>query len=226
MKIKNFGHWFRDYLCLIHKQGQSFIYKKPPEHYLGHVVENKKPIILIPGIFEKWNFLKAIADPLSLMGHPIYILENIGYNNIKIDYASKLVLEFIEEKKLKQVIVIAHSKGGLIGKNILLSNNNSQVDKVIAIATPFNGSRIGKLIFHKAVREILPDSKIIKSLSATKDINHKIVSIFGVFDNHIWPRSSCYLDGAKNIEVEVGGHHKILFDRRVREVIVSEVGNS
>ena len=224
MKIEHFKHWVKDYLHAAHKQSWAFIYRKPPGHYLGHIVEGKRPIILIPGVFEKWHFLKFIADPLSLKGHPIYALEHIGYNTKEIRHTANLVQELIKEKGLKNVIIIAHSKGGLIAKYILaFHNQDKRVEKAIAIATPFGGSHITKLIPHKAVKELAPEHEIIRTLSEKKVVNKKILSIFGVFDNHVWPESSCRLEGAKNIQVQVHGHHKILFDKQVREIIISEV---
>ena len=208
----------------VHKQSLAFMYRKPPEHYLGYVVGNKKPIVLIPGLFEKWHFLKAIADPLSLQGHPIYVPEHIGYNTKEIHNGAQLVHEFIEENDLNGVIIIAHSKGGLIGKHILaFHNQDERVAKVIAIATPFQGSYIAKLVPHKIAKEFTPNSKIIQILSEQKDVNQQIVAICGIFDNSIWPSSNCHLEGAKNIQVNVHGHHTILFDKNTRKIVLDEV---
>ncbi len=220
------GHWVRDYLRAIHGHSLVFIHRNPPRHYLGHIVEGKNPIILIPGVFEKWHFLKAIADSLSLRGHPIYVLEHIGYNTKEIHHTAKSIREFIDKEKLKDVIIIAHSKGGLIGKHLLnFHNKDEKIKKVIAIASPFAGSHITKFIPHRAIMELSPHSQIVKELNEKKEFNHKIVSIFGLFDNHVWPESSCRLEGAKNIEVHTHGHHKILFDKKVHDIIASEIGD-
>lgn len=224
MKIKNLGHWIKDYVHFVHKQSWAFIYRKPPAHYLGYVVDQKKPVILIPGVFSKWQFLKVVADPLSLLGHPVYAIDHLGYNTKEIHQAAKLIWELIEEKNLKHVVVVAHSKGGLIGKHLLAFHNQEErIEKVIAIATPFGGSTLAGRMPHSAFKELAPESKSIKTLSEKKEVNHRIVSIFGVFDNHVWPESSCYLEGAKNIQVDVHGHHKILFNKKVREIIIAEM---
>jgi predicted alpha/beta hydrolase family esterase len=224
MGIKNLSYWIRDYLYAIHRHNYSFIFRKPPKHYLGYVKENKAPVILIPGLYEKWHFIKAIADPLSLQGHPIYVLEHLGYNTKEIGHVAKLIRELIDEKKLRDVVIVAHSKGGLIGKHLLaFDNQDGKIKKLIAIATPFSGSHIVKFIHHKSAKELHPDSEIIKKLTNEKRIDHKIVSIFGTFDNHIWPESSSYLEGAKNIQVKAYGHHKILSNREVKNIILAEV---
>ncbi len=222
--MERLKHWIRDYIHAIHKQSHTFIYRKPPEHFLGLVERNKAPIILIPGLLEKWHFLEVITEPLSLKGHPIYALEHLGYNVKDISETAKLVRELIDEKDLRDVIIIAHSKGGLIGKYILTYyNSDGRVKKLIAIATPFGGSRIVKFFPIKSLRELSPDSQQVHSLKKEKTVNRCITSIFGLFDNHIWPESSCKLEGAKNLQVEVHGHHKILFDPDVMKIVQREV---
>ncbi len=224
--FKKLGHWAEDYIHAIYKQSYAFIFLKPPKHYLDYVKEDKSPIILIPGIYEKWHFLKYIADPLSLKGHPVYVLEKLGYNTKEIKHAAQLLRELIDENNLQDVIILSHSKGGLIGKYLLaFLNQDKKIKKMITVATPFAGSYIVKYIPHRSAKELHPDSEIIKKLQENKEVNHKIVSIFGVFDNHAWPAQSCFLEGAKNIEVNTYGHHKILFDKKVKEIILSEVEN-
>jgi len=224
VKIKRLGHWTRDYLYAVQRGGNAFIFRKPPSHYLGHIEDTKPPIILIPGIFEKWHFLQAIADPLSLKGHPVYALEHLGYNTKAIPGAAKLVRELIDEKNLRDIIIIAHSKGGLIGKYLLaFCNHDNRVKKVIAIATPFGGSRPARFILGEKFKELSPDGETIQKLHRVKGVNDKIVSIFGIFDNHIWPESSSRLEGAENIQVEAYGHHRILNNKKVIEIIVDRV---
>lgn len=220
--IKEIGNWVRDYFYFA--KGSSFIFRKPPSHYLGHILENKSPIILIPGIYSRWQFLKEIADPISLEGHPVYIVENLGYNNKTIRHSAKLIRELIDEKDLKNVIIIAHSKGGLIAKHLLVYNNeDNRVIKVIAIATPFLGSQAVKFLPGKAFKELHPEGEMIKKLHSQSEVNHKIVSIFGEFDNHVWPTENCKLEGAKNIQIDVYGHHAILFDKQVHNIVLKEI---
>lgn len=222
--IKKFAHWAHDYLHALHKHSLSFIYKKPPGHYLGYIEANKCPIILIPGVYEKWHFLKALADPLSRLGHPVYALQRLGYNTKEIHQSAQLILELIGEKDLRNVIILAHSKGGLIGKDLLAFNNkDKRIKKMIAIATPFAGSYAMRFFRHRPFEELHPEHKTIKELQAQEQVNNKVISIFGIFDNHVWPTESCRLSGAKNIQVNSHGHHQILSNKKVKEIVLSEV---
>lgn len=129
-------HWIKDYVHALGKHKDSFLYRNPPEHYLSYVKKNLPAIIIVPGVLEKWHFLKSIADPLSIKGYAIYVLQNLGYNTQSIKSSARLVSKLIFQKKLKNVVIIAHSKGGLIGKQVLLDDKNKKVKKLIAIATP------------------------------------------------------------------------------------------
>jgi pimeloyl-ACP methyl ester carboxylesterase len=168
--------------------------------------------------------LKAVADHVSLQGHPIYTVDNLGFNIKAIDESAKLVRSLIDEKKLDNVIILAHSKGGLIAKYLLaFENEDNRVKKAIAIASPFHGSNSVKYLLNKEHKELGPDSPMIAKLNSQKAVNDKIVSVFCRHDNHVWPTESCYLEGAKNIQVDVFGHHKILYDKKVHDIVLEEI---
>lgn len=222
--IKKFTHWLLDYFYALYVIGKTFILRVEPKHYLEHIVEAKVPIILIPGIFEKWHFLKYFADALSELGHPMYVLGHLGYNSKEISHSATLVSEFIEEKDLKNIIILAHSRGGLIGKELLLHhNNNVRVIKLIAVASPFGGSKIARGMPVRVLRELVPGGRVLENQNIHTEVNQRIISIYGSFDNHIWPGDSSRLENAENIEVPVYGHHKILANKKVRKIILDRV---
>lgn len=222
--VQKAGHWVQDYLFAAKRQGQAFIFRDPPKHYLSYVNEHKSPIILIPGIYEKWHFLQDIADPLSLAGHPVYVVKGLGYNVQSIPDSAALIRELIDEEQLTNVVLIAHSKGGLIGKHLLAFDNaDRRVIKLIAIATPFAGSHIVQYVPHKPAKEIHPESEIIRRLQAEKSVNADIVSICGTSDGHLWPETSCHLEGAQNVKVSAHGHHQILAHPETLRVIHDEI---
>src|SRR3989344_7258776 len=206
--IRKTLHWLRDYLSCERRHAHSVFVRKPPHHYLGRRIGGRVPVILVPGIYEKWHFLHAIADPISEAGHLVYVLENLGYNTRGIKESAEVVRELIEKEDLQKVIIIAHSKGGLIGKQVLLQHNTDRrVLRVITIATPFAGSHLAHWFsFLKGIFELRPSSVVISALHKDQSVNHAITSIYGVFDNHIWPNESCVLDGAENIQIQAHGH--------------------
>lgn len=224
-RLKKTFNWITDYAHMLRGAAVMYLIHAPPKHYLGYVKENKTPIIILPGVFIRWAFLKPLADFLSLKGHPVYIVPKLGNNIGDIPSCAAKVKEIIEENNLKNAVLVAHSKGGLIGKYLLVHNNtDSRVNGLIAIASPFSGSAMGHLIPHRAFKELTPESKIIISLNGHKTVNHKIISIIPEYDNHVWHASGSFLEGAlDNIFFAVSGHHKILYDKRVWEEVVKGV---
>ncbi len=181
-------------------------------------MEGKDPVILLAGITNTWRSLKKIGDKISLEGYPVYIVSRLGRNFRDIPTSAKIVEEIIDENNLKDIIVVAHSKGGLVGKYLLV--HDKRIKKLIAIATPFAGSIIVKLIPHKAFKELSPKSQIIADSNSHPEVNKNIVSIIPSFDNHVFPKGSSYLEGTKNIKVNIHGHHKILFVDEVVEKVL------
>lgn len=203
------------------------IHKNPPEHYLGYVVDGKVPVILIPGIFGKWGFMKHLGDALSYLGHPVHVLPKLGYNVSNIPDAANMLHVaidkiFSEDKSSDEstvprgAIIVAHSKGGLIGKYFLAHHNKkNHVAGMISIATPYSGSSLGNFLPVDAIEELDVDSPLIHELGSKTEVNAKIISIIPEYDNHVWSKNGSTLDGAENIHIPVRGHHKVVFSSRV-----------
>ena len=220
--MKKLTSWIKDYAYLFSVGTFSYFRRTPPKHYLGYVKDGKVPVIILPGVLMSWAFLKGVADHISLLGHPVYIIPKLGNNSRDIPTSAKEVREVIEENNLKNIIIVAHSRGGLISKYLLLRENpDKRVNGVIAIATPWHGSSMAKFFPHSAVRELSPESKIIHDIENHSEVNNKIVSIIPSFDNHVWHPKGSFLEGAmQNINAEVAGHHLVLNDKKVWNLVV------
>jgi hypothetical protein len=221
--FKKIKIWVHDYLYMVHGAMSTLVYVKPPEHYRGYVVGGKVPVVIIPGILGKWSFMKKIADTISHLGHPVYVVPNLGYNLYSVPESSAMVNEVIKKENLTNVILVAHSKGGLIGKHVLIHHNSSNaILGMVSVATPYSGSSMAKLLPYDPVRELLKDNSTIRDLQSHEQVNSKIVSICPLYDNHVWAEEGSHLKGAKNIDVDVHGHHKIVYDKEViRNIVVS-----
>lgn len=210
--------WIIDYTYLIRGGVLIYLHRRPPEHYLGYIIEGKQPVILIPGASTQWGFLKPLGDYLSIQGHPVYVVQKLGNNLKDIPTSAQLVRELIDEENINGAVIVAHSKGGLIGKYLLeFHNKDNRVKGVVSIATPYFGSALANLVpWLDAYRELRVNSKMIKKLKGYQEVNKKIISIIPEFDNHIWAEGGSFLEGAlDNIVVPVRGHHKVVFDKLV-----------
>lgn len=205
--MENFKVWIEDTFTAIRLQGRSRLPQHPPESYLEHN-EGKFPVVLIPGITERWPVMKKIGDTISSSGHNVFVVSELGDNLFSIDESVKIVENLIKKNSLNNVVLVTHSKGGLIGKQILL---DGRAERMIAISTAFSGANIAKVIPTKGFQELAPGSDVIKRLSVQVEVNNQIVSVVPRYDNYIINAGK--LEGAENIVVDTAvGHYKSLED--------------
>ncbi|MBK7821036.1 MAG: alpha/beta hydrolase [Tessaracoccus sp.] len=177
------------------------------------------PVVLIPGVLEEWTMMRSIADALSAAGHPVHTLPDLRRNTATVADAAALVGTYLSAKDLTGVLLVAHSKGGLIAKCLLLGEEGHRVRGVVTVATPFGGSVLARLVPHPVVRSLAPDDATIVELAARSEVNHLITSICPAFDPHI--PSGSRLEGATNVPVAAMGHFRVLADRDVIDAVVA-----
>jgi triacylglycerol lipase len=247
--MKKVAYWLIDYVYLFRGGAAMYLHRNPPGHYTNFVVEDKSPVILVPGFLEKWGFLKRLGDFISLKGHPTYIVPDLGHNIADVPSASKtlrlVVLqavsgsrhylpdiqkgakklrEVLENQNIQRAVIVAHSKGGLIGKYYLVHHNqDKRVVGMVAIAAPFAGSALARLVPHPSAQELVARHKLIQDLEKHSGINHQIISIYPTFDNHIWTENGSFLEGAENIQVSLSGHNRVLFNKDVKKLVLKSV---
>src|SRR3989344_7889162 len=111
--------WVRDYGHMARGVALMYLHHRPPAHYRGYIVEGKTPVILLSGLAHRWAFLKPLGDFISLRGHPTYIESGLRHNLENIPELAKRVRALIEREDMRNAVIVAHSKGGLIGKYVL-----------------------------------------------------------------------------------------------------------
>lgn len=185
-------------------------------------------IVLIPGVNQTWIYLSRIADTLNERGYRIHAIPDLGHNRGHIGESAQTVREEMARRGITNAYLVAHSKGGLIGKKVLvdaLRDETAGVDAprvlgMTAISTPFHGSSYAQYMPSPVLRRFRPGNPTIVSLEEARQVNARIVSLYGRFDPHI-PESS-HLDGAAaNLELPVTGHMRILRDTLCVAVIVA-----
>jgi pimeloyl-ACP methyl ester carboxylesterase len=211
----------RDYSIALRWRAVAMLPGSPPQEWregTGH------PVVLVPGVWERWPFLRTIGQRLHEAGHPVHIVPDLLRNSVPIPDAAAMVYAAIERLDLRRVRIVSHSKGGLIGKHLLANYDAAaRIDRVVAIATPFAGSVRAVYSIPRALREFRPASPVIRALVAETAANARITSIYGAYDFHV-PAGSA-LDGAVNVEVPYIGHFGVLTDERVIAEVLKAVAD-
>jgi len=204
-----------DYAWMLAKSRRPL--RKVPERWAAG---DGPPVLLIAGVYEPWSFLLTIGDRLNRAGHPIHVVSAIGRNRGTIADGARHGLAYLQERDLRHVRIVAHSKGGLVGKQLMAIDPDNRVDRLIAIATPFAGSTAARYMPVRTLRDLRPTAAQIAALVALRDVNARITSVFGRWDAHI-PNGS-RLEGAKNIELPLLGHFRLLEHELLLETVERE----
>lgn len=183
---------------------------------------SERSVVILPGVYETWHFLRPIADELNRRGHPIHVVEAMGRNRDPIPATAELVARELADLDLRDVALVAHSKGGLIGKHLLAYDDpDGRIDRLVAVATPFGGSRLARYAVGSTLRAFLPGDPVILSLARERAVNARITSIYPRVDPNI-PEGS-RLDGATNVELPLWGHFRILTATQALAAVVAAV---
>jgi pimeloyl-ACP methyl ester carboxylesterase len=202
--------WARDYAYAAVWQVRAFGDRNRAETYLGGA---GVPVVVLPGIYESWRFMRPLIERAHRDGHPVHVVEPLERNLSPIAEMAQRVSAYLAARDLHDVVLLAHSKGGLAGKLVMLGPEAGRVRGMLAVATPFGGSRYARMMLTRSLRALSPRHPSIAALSAQRQANARIVSVYARFDPHI-PEGS-ELPGAKNVPLETGGHFRVLAHPRV-----------
>ena len=211
-----------DYLWVFWWQLRVFFslgrWRRVPERYRHGLLA---PIVLLPGVYETWHFLRPIADQLNVRGHPVHVVATLGYNRLSIPDSATAVARYLAENGLRNVTLVAHSKGGLIGKHLMTINDpEARVSRLVAVNTPFSGSAYARWVPLRTVRAFAPTEPTLKMLNVRQERNLVITSIYARFDPHI-PEGSAIV-GARNVPLPLMGHFRLLSQQLLIETVVEE----
>lgn len=215
--VRNGWLWLLDYAYVGYWQVQGFLFRVDPATYQDSG-DAGRPVLLLPGIYERWQFMRPVADLLHERGHPVHVVAKLSWNTATVAASAREVTAYLEEHDLRDVLVVAHSKGGLIGKYAMLHGDpKGRITRMIAIATPFRGSLYARFFLLPSIRAFSPKNRTLRMLAEQLEVNSRITSIWGAFDPHI-PGGS-RLEGATNVVLRSSGHFRIIGQRELLETV-------
>ncbi|SOC58055.1 esterase/lipase family protein [Ornithinimicrobium cerasi] len=211
--------WLLDYGYVGFWQVHGVLFRTNPDTYLDPALTGR-PVLLLPGVYERWQFLRPVADLLAGRGHPVHVLPDLGWNTRTVAASAEVVGDYLRRADLRDVLVVAHSKGGLIGKQTMLHHDpDGRIARMIAVATPFAGSVYARFFLLPTVRAFSPRDATLRRLGEQLEVNARITSIWGAFDPHI-PGGS-RLEGATNVELRTSGHFRIIGQRELLDAVAT-----
>lgn len=217
----NLSAWVRDYLYAVRRQAVGVVRRPDPQVY-RRPDSDEPTLVLLPGVYETWAFMLPLAGVLRDHGYDVRAVVDLGYNGGTLEDMADLVHGYLSREGVKRCVLVAHSKGGLIGKLLLIRHNDDgAIEGLVTLNTPFAGSALARLLPLPALRIFLPRSPELAELGASRQVNKNIVSVYGQFDPHI-PGGS-HLEGAHNVQLETRGHFLPLSSDRVHQAFLDGI---
>lgn len=179
--------------------------------------KGKGAVILIPGYGGTFSFFTNIGNYLNDLGWKVKLFA--GFKSLeKIDVLAKKLAQEIINSEENQLVLLAHSKGGLVAKKMMddYEEANKKVKMAICFSTPWKGSIIGQLRVMN-LEEMRPNDSLIKEIAKKNKNNKKIISFYSKVDDRVLPNKNLLLEGARNIRIEIVGHSRILESKQAWE---------
>jgi len=211
----------RDYAAIGWWQAVALVSRTRPDDFTDGATGGRV-VVLLPGVYEPWRVLLPWARLLREHGADVHVLPALGWNRAPVPATAARVGRYLVENDLRDVTLVAHSKGGLIGKLAMLREDpDGRITDLIAVNTPFGGSRWARYFLVGAVRAFRPADATIVALAAEVDVNARITSAHTFWDPHV-PEGS-ELAGARDVVLETPGHFLPMTDPRLLALLVERV---
>jgi len=204
--------------------------KRTPEHSQGIAV------LLVHGYGCNSGYWHAMSKALlqaHVVHHAIDMEPVIG----SIDAYALQIHEAVEalcrDTGQQQIVIVAHSMGGLAARAYLRDYGSARIAKVITLGTPHHGTALAQFgvgINTQQMRWTASEqeglaSDWLRQLANDEDPQdyRLFVSIYSHHDNIISPQTSSHLDGAKNIEFHAIGHVALGMHPAIHATVIKEI---
>ena len=220
--LRETGWRAADYAYAVARQVAGLVSRTTPDAYTHPSPVRPPAVLLLPGVWESWRFLEPLARALHARGHPVHVVAPFGLNRQGVPHMADLAAAHLLDADLRDVVVVAHSKGGLIGKSLMgRADVRDRVLGLVAINTPFSGSPYARYVPLPSVRVFRPDDEVLTALAAQRADHGRIVSVATAWDPHI-PGGSA-LPGARSVTLRTPGHFRSLTDPELLPVVLAEL---
>jgi len=228
--VGNARHWARDYAWAgrhLADGARSWLTREDPAGWLATGPRARLPVVVIPGVYETWRMMRPVAVALREAGHPVHVVRSVRLNNRRLATEAARVARYVTGMaSLGRFAIVAHSKGGLVGKALLLDPAvGPRIAVLVAIATPFGGSSWAEFAMPgTGIRDLRPGSRDVRWLAAEARANQRIVALIPRWDPHIPDDST--VPGGTNIRLAAAGHFAPLGSPEVHQHVLAALARA
>lgn len=131
-----------------------------------------------------------------------------------------------------QVLIVAHSMGGLVARAYLRAHGRARVARVITLGTPHHGTSLASFglganaaQMRRHATRARPESDWLAALADGEEaaVRDCVTSIYTHHDNIVSPQLSSVLPGARNLAFGGVGHVALGRNRRILDCVMNEI---
>jgi len=199
---------------------QVFLWRQPfrsrsePDH-LPATAAGRRGVLLIHGYFCNRGLWNPWLRKLRQAGVP-FVAVNLEPVAASIDDYREVI--DAGARRLARVtglapVIAAHSMGGLAARAWLAANPDDPPHRLVAVATPHSGTRLGGRGRGANVSQMQVDSDWLAQLAAREPatVRARFVCFWGHCDNIVFPTRSATLPGADNRHLQATPHVRMVY---------------
>ncbi|MGK5038044.1 esterase/lipase family protein [Janthinobacterium sp. LB3P118] len=205
---------------------------RPRLHAADTITGQCLPVLLVHGYVCNRGYWTQLSRQLARAGiaHDAVDLEPIvadieGF----VPQVEQAITRLCARTGSGQVILVAHSMGGLVARAWLRHYGAARVARIITIGTPHHGTELASLAAGANARQMsriggAPSGWLAQlAASETPETRALITSMYSHHDNIVAPQSSAQLPGARNLAFGGIGHVALASDARVLRQLLEEI---
>lgn len=190
------------------------------------------PILLVHGYVCNRGLWATFAPALANTGlGPIYTitLEPLFAGvDVLVPQLEKRIEAICAATGTSQVMLVAHSMGGLVARAYMAQSKTSRVNRLVTLGSPHHGTQLAQFglgINAQQMRDHSPWLMALADMEAANAASSKkphplALSIYTLNDDLVYPPESSVLAWAENVPVSAVGHMGLVFSGPiVRRVI-------
>lgn len=171
------------------------------------------PILLVHGYGCSRGIWKPLVSRLESAGEvvaTVSLLPPFGHIDDMVPQLAQRIDDVLLECKTRQVMLVAHSMGGLVCRDYLAMHGHGKVAGLITLATPHQGSELANLGIGDNAREMEPGSGWLQRF-ASVPLEVPAVSVRTTHDNFVMPQDRQKHDAMQDLPLPGVGHLSLLY---------------
>lgn len=186
------------------------------------------PVLLVHGYgcnSGYWAHLTPLLDAARISHATIDLAPVTASMDDFVPLVEEGVRALLAATGASQVVIVAHSMGGLVARAWMRDVGVDRVARVITLGTPHHGTSMASLGIGVNALQMRRDAQWLRALAAAEDVPTRamITSIYTHHDNIVSPQTSSELDGARNLAFGGVGHVALAANRGILAAVMDEL---